>query len=121
MFTEHLVHTATVLRRGVGSDRFGQAREPGTVVGTHRCRLTVARGGERYTERSREVVAATHKLFLEVGADITEADSVTVVDELDRPLITNAEVTLVTRPRNWAGEHHVEVELSATRSPGAAR
>ena len=118
MFTDHLVHTAEIRRRVGQTDRFGQPVEPrasSAPVATYRGRLTVSVGGERNAERSHDVVVTTHTLFLEAGADVNESDRITVKDEFGRVLVAMANPTLVSRPRDFAGEHHVEVKLTEVR------
>lgn len=118
MFEDHLVHTVEVRRRSGRADRFGQPAEPrsaDTPLATYAGRLTVATGGERFAERSHDVVVTTHTLFLEVGADVREDDKITVLDEYGRTLIAMANPTLVSRPRDSAGEHHVEVKITEVR------
>ena len=123
-FADHLVHTVEVRRRGGDLDRFQQPVEPSESRppdATYSGRLTVARGGERFTDRARDVVQATHTLFLPLDAELSEADRVTVRDEYGGILVRHGNVLMVTRPRDWLGEHHIEVQLSAVRSPGDAR
>lgn len=119
MLTDHLVHTAEIRRRSGREDRFGQPSEPraaDTPIATYRARLTVSTGGERNAERSHDVVFTTHTLFLEANADVNESDRITVKDEFGRVLVAMANPTLVSRPRDWQGEHHVEVKLTEVRS-----
>lgn len=120
MFAEHLVHTAEIYRRpDPQTDRFGQPVEPdedSVPIGTHVARLTVAKGGEQFNDRSRDVVKTTHNLFLPLGADVIEADRITVKDEEGKTLVDKANALLVTEPRDWRGPHHVEVKLQDMRA-----
>ena len=111
-----LPHTAEVRRDPVQKDRFGQPRtSPQTIVGAYSCRLTNGSGGERYTDRSREVVVRSYVLFLPTGVDITEADTVTVRDRTGRVLVQSGDVTDVTVPEDWLGPHHTEAKVQQTR------
>lgn len=122
MFDDHLVHVVEIRRRTSGpggKDRFGQPippRSADTAIYTYKGRLTVSKGGERFAERSHDVVVTNHTLFLQKDADVNESDAITVKDEFGRVLIDMANPTLVKRPRDWQGEHHVEVEITEVRS-----
>ena len=121
MYEDHLPHTVEVRRRVEGAtDRFGQPVEPVVPqppLATYKGRLTVGKGGEQFNDRSRDVVKTTHNLFLPLGADVIEADRITVHDEDGKLLIEDANATLVSTPRDWRGPHHVEVKLEDMR-PG---
>lgn len=119
-YEDLLPHTVEVRRNVKQRDRFGQPREGTDLVGTFPCRLTNGRGGERYTDRSREVVVRSYVLFMSTGADITEADTVTVRDRAGGDLVTDADVQDVMTPEDWLGPHHLEAKIQATRSANDA-
>jgi hypothetical protein len=118
-----LIHTVEVRRRGVQQDRFGQPIEPRSdrfadVI--YRGRLSNGSGGERFTDRSRDVVVHTHKLYLEQGAELFEADRVTVRHgSTGQVLVTNADVTDVIIAEDAFGPHHIEAKLTAIRGGDA--
>lgn len=119
MFEDHLVHTVEIRSRSGQNDRFGQPTEPlesSTPTATCKGRLTVSKGGERNAERSHDVVVTNHTLFLPNGTEVNESDRITVKDEYGRTLVKMANPSLVKRPRDWSGEHHIEVALSEVRS-----
>lgn len=120
MYDELLIHECEVLVRSGAKDRFGQPIEPTSAANPgqrYACRLTNASGGERWTDRTRDVVVKTYKLFLQAGIELYEADRVTVRDaRTGRTLAADAEVTDVTTPDDWQGPHHVEAKISVTQS-----
>ena len=119
-YEDLLPHTVEVRRSVKQRDRFGQPRAESDAVGEFPCRLTNGRGGERYTDRSREVVVRSYVLFMSTGADITEADTVTVRDRTGRVLVTDGDVQDVMAPEDWLGPHHLEVKVQSTRSAADA-
>lgn len=144
MYGHLLIHTAVVYRRqqvggGYKTDRFGQPtrdEQPSHVLA---CRLTAAKGGEQFTDRMHDVVQATHTLFLEQGADLSEQDVVTVLparladvqplfeEDPSKPeedfesIVDRAEVLLARAPFDGVGEHHREAKLTTQRQSGEAR
>jgi len=138
-----LTETAIVYRRQQveGSykvDRFGQPtrdEEPHHILA---CRITAARGGEQFTDRTHDVVEATHRLFLDKGADLSEQDVVTVVDatvdEVQGPfeedpstaaegfneIVSRARVLLAKRAHDGSSEHHREAKLAVQRETAEA-
>jgi hypothetical protein len=143
-FSGLLIHTAIVYRRQeVGGtykkDRFGQPTRDEAANHLLACRCTAARGGEIFTDRMHDVAQATHSLFLEPGADLSEEDVVTVVaspiDDVETPfeedpatvteglheIVTRAEVLLARVCYDGTGEHHREARISTERQSGDAR
>lgn len=111
-----LPHTAEI-RRDVGAvDRFQQPVGATSPVGTYFCRLGRGSGGERHTDRSRGVVIRSFDLFLPMDADITEDDTVTVLDRTGRVLASEADVEEVAVLDDAYGPHHIEAKISITRS-----
>ena len=114
-----LIHTVEVRRRLAGVDRFGQPIEPRAdqfADATYPGRLDAGSGGERYTDRSRDVVEFSHRLFLPANVDLFEADKVTVLAETGDVLVSNADVKEVQKVWDAFGVHHVEAKLQAVRS-----
>lgn len=120
-YSSLLPHKARVLRRDEQVDRFGQPKDTRYEQGSELpCRLTTAKGGQMFTERSRDVVQVTHVLFLEVGVDIREDDTLDVFDrETGRQLAQGADVVLVAPVYAAGAEHHVEAKLNIIRGTGA--
>jgi hypothetical protein len=122
-YSDLLPHVAEVRRRSGQKDRFGQPLEPEAnrfADAVYRCRLSNGSGGERFTDRSRDVVVHTHKLYLEQGAELFEADRVTVRHgSTGQVLATNADVTDVIIAEDAFGPHHIEAKLTAIRGGDA--
>lgn len=119
-----LVHTAEVRRKTGRADRFGQpveANPSAAADAIYDCRLTMARGGERYQDRSRGVVEEQFRLFLQPDAELFESDRVTVRNRDGRILVLNADVTYVSAPEDATGPHHIEAKLRSQRSSDDAR
>jgi hypothetical protein len=116
VYADLLIHTATVERRVAGKDRFRQPRtqhEPQVVLP---CRLESAQGkGETFSERSRDVIEVTHKLFLLKGADLREKDLVTVTDPDGLVLVESGNVVLVKILYDSVTEHHRMALLGVVR------
>ena len=119
MYEDLLIHTVEVRRRSGQKDRFRQPVEPRGNRYADRVymgRLDAGSGGERHTDRTRDVVEFTHKLFLEAGAELYEADQVTVTDGRGTTLVTMADVQEVQTFDDDLGPHHVEAKIKAVRS-----
>lgn len=123
-FDSLLVHTAEVWHEPTAVDRFGQPAEvdPSSPPdATYRCRLSTARGSERFTDRSRGVVAEQYSLFLPLSAELSESDRVTVRNRAGQLLVERANVTFVSTPEDSRSAHHREAKLQAERSSHDAR
>lgn len=141
-----LPHTAVVYRRQqVGGsykkDRFGQPTRDELFSHLLECRATAAKGQETYTDRTHDVVEATHTLFFPKGSDISEQDVVTVLDaevgdveaaaEEDpkgfaeesnfHNIATRANVLMAVRNTDMFAEHHRQVKIGYQRESGEAR
>lgn len=118
-FEDLLIHTCEVRARTGRVDRFGQPVEPRSTdvpVASYPARLTSVSGSERFQERARDIVGETWRLFLPNGAELFEADRVTVRDHAGAILVENANVTHVRRPVDATGYHHVEAKVSEERA-----
>jgi hypothetical protein len=115
-----LIHDVEVRRRNGQSDRFGQPVEPSPdrfADAVYRGRLGARSGGEQFPERSHDVVVETAKVYLQLGAELSESDRVTVRDpRTGRVLAQNCDVTEVTVAEDSQGPHHIEAKISLTRS-----
>jgi hypothetical protein len=106
-----LTHRARIEERSKLKDRLGQVavswKEKAANVS---CRLSNARGGEVFTDRSRNVVRADYTLYFPEGTDIHETDRVAeVVDSAGAVLAINLNVLLVRTTGGLDGRsHHLE-------------
>lgn len=121
-FAGLLIHTATVLRRREGppgqqeKDAFGQPKRTEQPVHELACRCSRASGGERNSDRSRDVIVANYKLFLDAGADLREDDVVTVTDTRSgRVICERAEVDFCAPVFDGDSEHHIEAKIITQR------
>ena len=97
-----LLNTSVAISRftKTGEDGNGQPTGTWATVATVPCRIEPSAGQE--IESDKEVVISTHRMFLEFGVSITEADRAIVGgDEYNVLLVKNA---------GGVG-HHLEVEL----------
>lgn len=122
-FTSLLVHRLEVRRRTGRVDRFGQPVDsnPGKladapVIGTHACRLTTGSGGLATQERSLDVFVNKHKIFLQLGVDVREDDSVRVLDSrTGEELLPIAKVVDKSTVSDGVGAHHLELDVLVQR------
>lgn len=120
-FAGLLIHTVTVLRRREGpvgeqqKDPFGQPTKNEAPVHELMGRCSRASGGERNSDRSRDVIVANYKLFLDAGADLREDDVVTVTDPAGNIICEKAEVDFCTPVYDGEEEHHREAKLVTQR------
>jgi hypothetical protein len=123
-FEDLLVHRLTSYRRSPLTDRFGQPAHPepsidDPVLDGVPCFLSRPRGGERFTDRSRDVVEELHVVFLAPGWDLVEEDEVIVKDQDGNvllPLTNVVHIRRMTAPMTGGGAtHHLEVELHTVR------
>ena len=113
-----LAHHATIERRSTRVDRTGQPRDLWEEKAHDvPCRLGLARGGEVFTDRSRDVVRADYTLYLPAGTDIGEADRVSRVwDAGGATLAEDLEILLVRPVAGMDGKtHHIECPCALTR------
>lgn len=118
-WTTLLHDSATIKRRAIAStDPYGHANaEFVPLAGMPvRCRIDNLDGNKLYTLASREVVTASHKVFLDPDVDITELDALDVTDA-DGNTVENLNIILVKRARSSSGIHHLEVTCFQYRQP----
>lgn len=128
-FQSLLVHTATILRRQDGEDRFGDPDNDFVPLTTNvPCRVTVSSlgggfaniGGERLDEHSL-VIMEDRRIYLPAGTDVAEEDRVIVNDKNGNQVVPLSDVNFVRRIFNGRGdEHHVEVLFKVWREGDAA-
>jgi hypothetical protein len=112
-----LIHHVEIRRRTGALDRFKQPIDTMPVVATIPGRIDVPSGGERFTERSRDVVIYSHKLFLPAGTELYEADRVTVRRSATGDVLCeDGEVTEVQVVDDSSGPHHVEAKLMCRKT-----
>lgn len=82
-----------------------------------RCRLTTARGGQRFEERSTLVLVTTHTIYTDPNADVNEADRVQVYEPIHSGVLLPDGLVILIKPV-YAIEtiHHLEIKVTTTRS-----
>lgn len=112
-----LIHHVEIRRRDGRLDRFKQPVDELPVATITRGRIDTPSGGERFTERSRDVVIYSHKLFLPAGTELYEADRVTVRRSATGDVLCDdGEVTEVQVVDDSRGPHHVEAKLMCRKT-----
>lgn len=119
-FSALLVHTAQTYRRSGDLDEFGQpsdVQQGDLYLEDVPCRANVNAGGERFGERSLDVVVETAEVFFLPGVDIREDDALEVFDQDGAKIIgLDSNITLVRRATDGTGAtHHVEVLTQTIR------
>jgi hypothetical protein len=117
MFEDLLRHSATVLRRMDGLDRFKQKTTAHRQVATGvPCRVSRASGNERNDDKSAGIVTERYTLYCKAGSDITEDDRITVHSSDGVLIVDDACVDHVRAVTGRFGAlHHLEVSLEVVR------
>jgi hypothetical protein len=113
-----LVHTATVKERTGETDRFGQPVDRWRVKHENvPCRLMVAKGTQRTTLVSNELVEVTHMLYTTGEDEIAEGDLV-VVEDADGEVVADGLLVLVVErvSKGAGGRHHAQYRCQQAKS-----
>lgn len=125
-FADLLIHQLEVLRRRTGTDRMGQPHDRwDTIARGVPCRATTGggdrgsgKGGERATERMRDVYEVSHRVFIaDDTVDVREDDEVIVFDSAEVEVMPRARVLLKRRVFGRGDDHHTELDCQMLRGP----
>jgi hypothetical protein len=113
-FADLLQHSATTWRRSGALDEFGQPADVNANsvqwLDSEPCRMSRTSGGERFTERSLDVIVEMTEIFFSADVDVRESDQVEVRDAGQNVMLARTSVTLVRVVTDGGGQpHHLEV------------